>query len=173
MTVPEHRLRHDVAAARPQLESITEREAALPRAEGKWSPREIVGHLVDSASNNHQRFVRAQFVDDLLFPGYEQDAWVVCQRYGAAPWLELVGLWAYFNLHLARVMETCPPDLRLRPRPRHNLHEIAFRAVPPGDPATLEYLMTDYVDHLEHHLLQILGRTDSRPTPAAPRRAAS
>lgn len=158
MTGPWDRLRKVVTAARPQLEAISQDLSGVPRSEGKWNPREIVGHLVDSASNNHGRFVRAQFADDLLCAGYDQAAWVSCQRYSSAPWLELVALWAHLNLHLARVMEACPPDVRSRPRKRHNLHEVAFRAVSPAEPATLEYFMADYVDHLEHHLAQILGR---------------
>jgi len=151
------RLRRVVTAARPRLEAISHDRSGVPRSEGKWSPREIVGHLVDSATNNHGRFVRAQFTDDLLCARYDQAAWVTCQRYSSAPWLELVALWAYVNFHLARVMEACPPDVRSRPRKRHNLHEVAFRAIPPAEPATLEYFMADYVDHLEHHLAQILG----------------
>jgi hypothetical protein len=153
----EDRLRQAVTAARPRLEAISQDQSGVPRSEGKWSPREIVGHLVDSASNNHGRFVRAQFTDDLLFAGYDQVAWVACQRYSSASWLELVALWAHLNLHLARVMEACPPDARSRPRKRHNLHEVAFRGISPAEPATLEYFMGDYVDHLEHHLAQILG----------------
>jgi hypothetical protein len=157
MTAPEDRLRRVVTAARPRLEAISPEQSGVPRSEGKWSPREIVGHLVDSASNNHGRFVRAQFTDDLLCAGYDQAAWVARQRYSSAPWPELVTLWAHLNLHLARVMEACPPDARSRPRKKHNLHEVAFRAIPPAEPATLEYFMADYVDHLEHHLAQILG----------------
>jgi hypothetical protein len=126
-------------------------------AMGKWSPREIVGHLIDSASNNHQRFVRAQFKDDLVFPGYEQDAWVAAQRYDDAPWRELIALWAAFNRHLARMMAAVPQDVLTKARRVHNLHQIAFRTVPQDQPATLDYFMRDYVAHLEHHLKQILG----------------
>ena len=115
-----------------------------------------MGHLIDSASNNHRRFVLAQQQEDLVFPGYAQDAWVAAQRYQDAPWEELVSLWRGFNLHLARVMEAAPDFERTRIRRRHNLHEIAFRTIPEDQPATLEYFMSDYVDHLEHHLRQIL-----------------
>src|SRR5262249_7171602 len=125
-------------------------------APGKWSPREVIGHLVDSASNNHQRFVRAQLQDDLVFPGYEQDRWVAIQDYADAPWNELVTLWAAFNRHIARVMTLVPADVRLRLHARHNLHERAFVPVPPDQPATLDYFMRDYVDHLRHHLRQVL-----------------
>jgi len=160
VTRPEQRLRRVVAAARPRLESLPGSRAGIPRSEGKWSPKEIIGHLVDSASNNHQRFVRAQFTDDLLCSGYDQNEWVARQRHASAPWDELVSFWALYNLHLARVIEACPSEARSRARLRHNLHEVAFRVVPPDRPATLEYLMADYVDHLEHHLAQIPGAMD-------------
>jgi hypothetical protein len=124
-------------------------------AQGKWSPREILGHLVDSASANHQRFVRAMFQDDLVFAGYEQANWVAAQRYQDAPWAELVTLWCAFNRHLARVMAGVPDAIRSKPRTRHSLDRIAFRPVRADTPATLEYLMQDYVDHLRHHLTQL------------------
>ena len=132
-----------------------ERSRARP-APGKWSPREVIGHLVDSASNNHQRFVRAQLQDDLVFDGYEQEAWVRLQRYADSPWEDLVALWAGFNRHIAHVMVAAADDQLTRPRPRHNLDELAWTAVPSHEPATLEYFMRDYVGHLRHHLRQVL-----------------
>ena len=152
----EAELRQAVDAAAPRLLAISEAASAEPRGPGKWSPKEILGHLVDSASHNHQRFVRARFQDDLVFVGYDQDPWVSAQGYRDAPWAELVALWRLYNLHIARVMEGLPDALRTQSRPRHNLHEIAWRMVPPDRPTTLEYLMRDYVGHLKHHLAQIL-----------------
>jgi hypothetical protein len=140
----------------PKLEAISDGSAAVPRAPGKWSRKEILGHLIDSASNNHERFVRAQFTDELVGQTYDQDAWVRAQRYHEAPWSELVSLWALFNLHLARVMAAIPEELRTKPRTRHNLDQVAFRAFAASEPATLELFMQDYVVHLEHHLKQIL-----------------
>jgi DinB superfamily len=142
----------------PKLLAIGDEASATRPAPGKWSPREIVGHLIDSASNNHQRFVRAQFQDALTFAGYDQDAWVAHQRYQDAPWPELVALWASFNRHLARVMASVPDGARRKPFARHNLHELAFRPLPANEPATLDYFMQDYVEHLKHHLRQIFGR---------------
>ena len=144
-------------AAAPRLLELDDTASAGRPAPGKWSSKEIVGHLIDSASNNHARFVRAQLQDDLIFPGYAQDDWVAAQRYQDAPWRQLVELWAAFNRHLARVMAAVPEDVRMKPRTRHNLHQIAFRTVPENQPATLDYFMRDYVYHLEHHLQQILG----------------
>jgi len=120
-----------------------------------------VGHLVDSASNNHQRFVRARFQDDLVFPGYAQDDWVRAQRYCDEPWSDLLALTRSFNLHIAHVMETTPENELLRPRIRHNLHEIAWAPVSEGDVVTLEWFMIDYVGHFEHHVNQAL-RTRAR-----------
>ena len=148
-------LRRTVVAASAALAALTEEEAGRPAAPGKWSPKEVIGHLVDSAANNHQRFVRAQLQDDLIFPGYAQDAWVALQRYSDAPWLQLVTLWREYNLHLARVMEAVPDEQRLRPRIRHNLHELAWEPAAADRPATLDYFMRDYVGHLHHHLQQV------------------
>jgi hypothetical protein len=146
-------LRHAVEDATPRLLALGEASATRPAPES-WSPREIIGHLVDSASNNHQRFVRGQLQDDLLMQGYAQDDWVRIGRYQDAPWDELVTLWRTFNLQIARVMEGTPVSIRMRPRERHNLEEIGF-AIAPGGAATLDYVMSDYVRHLEHHLRQI------------------
>ena len=141
--------------ATPALLALDDTATARRPAPGKWSPREIIGHLVDSASNNHQRFVRMRDRDDLVVDGYEQDVWVASQRYGEAPWVELVLLWLTYNRHLARLMAATPPADRDRVRKVHNLHLRAFRPVPVDRDVTLAYFMNDYVDHLEHHLAQI------------------
>lgn len=148
-------LREAIDRATPVLREMGEDQSQRPMKPGKWCPREIIGHLIDSASNNHQRFVRAQFKDDLVFDGYEQDAWVSLQRYREAPWEELIDLWRNFNLHIARVMQTAPKDERLRKRARHNLDQLAWKPIPRDEPATLDYFMSDYVAHLKHHLRQI------------------
>lgn len=156
MSVPEyaHRLRDAVAHAAPILLALDADVSARPLASGKWSPREIVGHLIDSAANNHQRFVRGQLQDDLVFLGYAQEDWVRVQHYADAPWPDLVELWRLYNLHLARIMELTPPDRRMSPRARHNIQEIGF-AAPIEATATLDGIMLDYVEHLLHHLRQL------------------
>ena len=161
-TIPEYALElaNTVDRAEAALRALDEERTGHRPAPGKWSPREIVGHLVDSASNNHQRFVRAMFQDDLVFAGYAQDDWVSAQRYQDSSWPELVTLWASFNRHLAHVMASVPESVRMRPHTRHNLHEIAFEQPAAGQPATLDYFMHDYVRHLQHHLRQIF------PTPS-------
>jgi hypothetical protein len=145
-------LRGAVDEALPRLRALDEAASARAPAPGKWSPRELLGHLIDSASNNHQRFVRARFQDDLVFPGYDQDAWVSAQGYRTAPWHELVELWQLFNLHLARVFESTPRELARRAVTRHSFDRIAFGPIPAGQPTTLAYFAGDYVAHLRHHL---------------------
>jgi hypothetical protein len=159
----EERLRAAIASASPRLAAISDADAAKPFAPGKWSPKQIIGHLIDSASNNHQRFVRANFTDDLIFPGYDQEQWVALGQYAEAPWGSLVTLWREFNLQIARVMEATPALVRDLPRHRHNLDQLAWSAIAEDQPATLAYFMGDYVDHLEHHLGQILDAFDSNP----------
>ena len=147
--------RRTVEEASARLLLISEEESESERAPGKWSAKEIIGHLIDSTSNNHQRFVRAQFTDDLLFPGYEQDAWVSVQQYGRESWHLLVQLWKSFNLHLAHVMEQTPPSVLEKPRVEHSLDRIAWKIVSKDEPVTLEYLMQDYIEHLKNHLRQV------------------
>jgi hypothetical protein len=144
-----------IERALPRLTAMDDERTIQRPAPGKWSPREIIGHLIDSASNNHQRFVRARFQDDLVFPGYQQDDWVAAQRYQDADWHDLLALWASFNRHLARVMSTTPDDVRRKSHTRHNLHERASRPVREHEPSTLDFFMEDYVFHLQHHLRQI------------------
>ena len=146
-------LRMAVEDATPKLIALGDSSAKRP-APGKWAPREIVGHLIDSASNNHQRFVRGQLQEDLVFPGYAQEDWVRIGRYADAPWEELVTLWRTFNLQIARLMEGTPEEVRMRPRALHNLREIGV-PLAPNEPGRLEHVMRDYVVHLRHHLAQI------------------
>jgi hypothetical protein len=149
--------RRTVEEASARLLSMTEDESRAPLEEGKWSAKETIGHLIDSASNNHQRFVRAQFKDDLVFDGYEQENWIRAQSYNEEPWPLIVGLWRHYNLHLAHVMASAPEQARTAPRTRHNFHRIGFAPVSQDEPSTLEHLMIDYIDHLKSHLRQILG----------------
>ena len=81
--------RRTVDASAAHLLAMTDEQAAVRPAEGKWSAKEIIGHLIDSASNNHGRFVRAQLQDDLIFSGYAQADWVAVQRYQERDWTAL------------------------------------------------------------------------------------
>jgi hypothetical protein len=157
-------LQEQVTAAAAHLLDYDEERAGRPLAPGKWSPKQVLGHMIDSASNNHQRFVRAQTQEALVFPGYDQDDWVALQRYQEAPWPRLVALWESFNLHIAQVMDAVPDDVALRARTEHALDRIAWETVPADEPATLDYFMRDYLAHLRHHLRQIDPELAPLPT---------
>ena len=138
-------LRAEIDAALPRLRAMDERAAVAARAPGKWVRKEIVGHLIDSAANNHQRFVRAQYDDPYVGPAYDQVAWVSANAYLQRPWSELVDLWAALNRHLAHVIESAR---------REKL--VTTCVIGTNPPATLEWVMRDYVRHLRHHLDQIV-----------------
>lgn len=153
--------RQTLSLATDRFELISEQQSQTPRAEGKWSPREILGHLIDSAANNHQRFVRAQFTDDLVFAGYEQTRWVEVQRYQDELWSDLVQLWQLYNRHILHIIEKTPAEQRTKLRAKHNLHQIASDLLKEDEPVTLEWFMRDYLDHMKKHLGQIF---ESVPT---------
>ena len=153
--------RQTIARATERFELISEQNSRIPRADEKWSPREIVGHLIDSAANNHQRFVRAQFTDDLVFAGYQQEEWVEAQRYRDEPWSDLIQLWQLYNRHILHIIEVTPEEQRTKLRAKHNLHQIASDLLKEDEPVTLEWFMRDYLDHMKKHLGQIF---ESVPT---------
>lgn len=159
-------MRVTIEDASTRLLAMSEQECEVRREAGKWSAKEILGHLIDSAANNHPRFVTAQLKDDLIFEGYDQEAWVDRQRYHQSSWLELVTLWKAYNLHLLHVITSIPDDKLTRSCNRHSLNKIAWKIVGESEPATLEYLILDYIDHMKHHLRQILGESDVRINPA-------
>ena len=138
-------LRETMETARPLLEDITDAEASIPRAPGKWSRKEILGHLIDSACNNQQKFIRTQAQAHLDFVGYQQDLWVETQKYNAADWGSLIAFWRAYNFHIAHLIENTDA-------------ELLGNSITIDDHGTftLEFIMEDYVEHLKHHLLQIL-----------------
>jgi hypothetical protein len=149
--------RATVVDATTRLRDIPAADSRQKSAPDDWAPIEILGHLVDSAANNHQRFVRAQFSDDLVYPGYEQNQWVSSQKYADESWPELIQLWSSYNLHLHHVASVIPASILAKPRATHNLDQIAFNLVDKKEAATLEYFIRDYVDHMRHHLDQIFS----------------
>jgi hypothetical protein len=146
-TVIAEELTSTVLAFEREFRSLSDTAAQGRPAPGSWSAKEILGHLIDSAANNHQRFVRAQYSDVVDFPAYEQNAWVRVQQYDDADWEELVGLWAHYNRHLARVMRAATKESLSVPC-----------SVGERPPVTLRFLMEDYVSHMRHHLAQIAER---------------
>ena len=137
-------LQQTIDAALPKLRAISEGAASEPRAPGKWSRKEIIGHLIDSASNNHQRFIRAQETRKLVFPPYEQNHWSASQHCNDRAWADLVTLWHAYNAHLAHVIAYIPDE-----------HLSAECVIEETHPVTLEFLVADYVRHLKHHLKQV------------------
>jgi hypothetical protein len=138
------KLERILATESGRLAAIADPQDAAQPSAGRWSKKEILGHLIDSAANNHQRFVRAQLESHLDFPGYQQESWVSTQAYSAEPWIELVKLWVQLNRHLLHIIRRIPPD-RLA-------NTCAIDGKPP---VALSGLIDDYVSHLEHHLQQI------------------
>jgi hypothetical protein len=144
-----------LSEAAPRLTAISEQQSEIPRSEDKWSSKQIIGHLIDSAANNHQRFVRAQFTDELIFAGYEQNEWVRVEHFQEEPWRDLVQLWQFYNQHILHIMKHAPEATRTKLRQRHNLHQLASEQIKEDEPVTLEFFMRDYVDHMKKHLSQI------------------
>ena len=149
-------LQRSVAEAAARLLNIADVPRQTDSLEGQWSARQILGHLIDSAANNHQRFVRAQFTNDLAFAGYDQEQWVVTQHYQDEDWPALIQLWKSYNDHLVHVIAHIPAAVLHQPRWPHTLDRIAWRTVSADEPTTLEYLIRDYIGHLNDHVKQIL-----------------
>ena len=147
--------RATVEDASKRMMEISDEKSANHAAPGKWSRKQIVGHLIDSAANNHQRFVRGQHKDDLVFQGYDQEAWVSSQDYQSESWTELVQLWKHYNLHIAHVISRIPVDTLKKPRHPHSLDQIAWKYVEKDQPTSIEYVFTDYIGHMKSQLDQI------------------
>ena len=152
--------RETILSAATRLHELEARTNSSSHPAREWTAKEILGHLIDSAANNHQRFVRAQLMDDLVFPGYEQNSWVELQNYNDESWLDLIQLWSLYNLHIIHVITQIPETVLTAPRKNHNLDQIAWKPVDRSQPATLLYFVNDYLGHLKHHLNQIYDRTD-------------
>jgi hypothetical protein len=122
--------------------SVAESEKAVLR--GGWSTKQVIGHLIDSASNNHQRFVRAMIQPSLEIPGYDQDGCVRVEAPQQADWEMLISLWAAYNIYLAHVIAQIPESKLMTPC-----------KIGADEPVTLEFLARDYLAHMLHHLKQV------------------
>ncbi|NRD77105.1 DinB family protein [Bacillus sp. BRMEA1] len=128
-----------------KLKEFSQEEMIRPRAKGKWSRVQILGHLCDSAINNLTRFIQVQYLPEPLsiFP-YNQDVWVTSQHYSDTAIDEVIILWASLNRSIIRVISNLPKD------------KIAQTCIlPNGNRVTLEWLIEDYLQHMRHHLQQI------------------
>jgi DinB superfamily len=139
------KLRSLVEATEPRLLQISEAESMHPVTPGGWSRKQVLGHLIDSASNNHQRFVRAMLQPSLDFPGYDQPGNVRVQAVQEAEWPLLISLWAAYNRYLAHLIAHLPEsklDTPIR--------------IGTSESVSLSFLASDYLTHLCHHLDQIV-----------------
>ena len=130
------------------LRRITEPESAVKSAPGAWSKKEELGHLIDSAANNHARFVRASLEPEFRGPGYQQDEWVRLHGYQEMAWTDIVDFWRHYNDCLAGLVRRIPDEKLMTP------------CVVGGSATavTLKFLIEDYVLHMQHHLDHILER---------------
>lgn len=130
-----------IAAVKGYSLSLPGDELSYRPAPGKWSKKEILGHLVDSALNNLNRFVRAQY-EDSPYIVYAQDEWVRLQHYQEKDSKEILILWESLNDQIAHVLKHMPA-------------ENYDRLCRSEDTHTLLWLAEDYVRHMEHHMRQL------------------
>lgn len=139
-----NRLKTIIEETPPRLHKLGTEKAAVKPAADNWSPKEELGHLLDSAVNNHQRIVRAQMEDKLALPGYQQEKWVKLHRYQERQWSELIDLWATLNQHVLAAAQSVP--------------DAAWKhtcTVGDSEPMTLQFVIEDYIRHMLHHLQHI------------------
>jgi len=146
MKIIADKIRELIEGAKPELLKISPEIAGKKAGPDIWSKKEILGHLIDSASNNHQRFVRGAQNAARDFPTYNQDGWVEVQCYNEMDWLNLVDLFFRYNLHLCRVIGFLPREVLDNPC-----------NVGKKNPVTLKFVIEDYLRHLRHHIEDILG----------------
>ena len=143
------RLQQHINLAPSEFLKYPEGELRRKPAPDKWSKKELLGHLIDSAANNHHRFIKTQFLPQPFFvEGYAQNDWVRIQNYNEKDTEQLVNLWKVYNEHILFIMQNTP-DKNLK---------IKITAEDPFENAdTLFLLMKDYVDHMDHHFMQIFS----------------
>ncbi len=125
-------------------ESVTD---VRPAGDETWSPREEMGHLIDSAANNHIRFARAMMEPEFRGPPYAQNDWVSVHRYQEMPWLKIVDFWFHYNRFLLNLLAAVPEEKLL-----------TKCYVGSGEGVTLQFLIEDYVLHMQHHIDHLLAR---------------
>jgi hypothetical protein len=144
-----NRLQKNINEVPAKFLSFTEEILRKERSQGKWSRKEILGHLVDSASNNHHRFVKSQFEKEpFSIVPYEQEDWVRVQKYNEVDSKYLVELWKIYNQHIHWIISNYPEEKL----------SIKCRSIDGRETAENVFLLIkDYVDHMDHHLEQIFG----------------
>ncbi len=117
--------------------------ASKPNAHGKWTTKQVIGHLCDSAGNNLQRIVRLSLQNFLLFPRYEQEKWVSVQQYDLRSLADLLHLFESVQRHLAHVIRFLEPE------------SLEHVWIDDGKARPLRHLVEDYLGHLQHHMDQV------------------
>jgi len=130
-----------------ELDRQSPANVAQRPAPDAWSKAEILGHLIDSAANNHHRFVRAQGVAELDFPPYDPPAWVSCQDYASCEWSQLVTLWVAYNRLLVHVLSVMPAEQLGTPC------SVDWYGEPEAIP--LRVVVEEYLKHVRHHLAKL------------------
>ncbi len=133
-----------LASAEADLRVITEVEAAEPYKPNVWTRKQVLGHLVDSAINNHVRFVMATLDDEYAGPAYHAQGWVDLHDYANILWSELLEIWKAHNVLLTRVVRQVPEEKL-----------TAECRIGDDKPVTLRYLIEDYLHHMEEHITEI------------------
>jgi DinB superfamily len=128
----------------PRLNKLPRSQVELKPSPSKWSPKEELGHLLDSAANNHQRIVRAQLEDEPKMPGYDGNAWVKLHGYQQRDWQATVELWRALNQQLLAAAEALPDPAWSR-----------TCTIADSQPLTLKFVFEDYIGHMLHHLEHI------------------
>jgi hypothetical protein len=140
-----------------ELQKISETVAAeIPRGGDAWSRKQELGHLIDSATNNHVRFVRASLEPEFRGTGYDQNGWVRLHAYTDLSWATLVEFWRQYNSLLVHLVRHIPAQ---------RLGTSCF--IGPAGPVTLAFLIEDYILHMQHHLDHILDREKITAYPGA------
>jgi nitroreductase len=150
-------LRYALTVLPGRLARISNGSAAAKPAPDRWSAKQELGHLIDSATNNHQRIVRAQLEDSLALPSYDGDRWVEVHGYENRDWTELIALWRAANSQLIAAAESAPEAAW-----SHTL------SVGGSEPMTLRFVLDDYVDHMASHLRHIGAEVDDILASASP-----
>ncbi|MGO8986786.1 MAG: DinB family protein [Terriglobales bacterium] len=127
-----------------RLAKLSDEAAQTKPSPSHWSPKQEIGHLLDSAANNHQRIVRAQLEDKLSLPGYDQNGWVAVHSYQHRDWKELIELWQALNKQLMAAAEAVPVSAW-----SHTL------TIAGSEPLSLQFVFEDYIAHMLHHLQHI------------------
>jgi len=139
-----------------RLQNLPENAVENRTTSSAWSPKEELGHLLDSAANNHQRIVRAQLEDNPAMPGYEQNRWVAVHAYQRRDWKELIEVWQALNQQLLTAAEAVPESAWGR-----------TLTVAGSEALTLQFVFEDYVAHMLHHLQHIGIETSDLTSNAA------